>query len=55
MVVDYLVSLDANWISFAPSLAGDIKEVIRVKCQAMISTIFQEYICTSCTREQLGK
>lgn len=54
IAVDYLVSLDSNWLSHATIESSDVKDVSRVKCQSIVTSVFEGFLM-QLSRDQLSE
>lgn len=53
IAVDYLVSLDSNWLVHA-TIESDAKDISKVKCQSIVTSVFEGFLM-QLSRDQLGE
>lgn len=53
IAVDYLVSLDSNWLTFAQGMDSEYRDACRLKSQAAVSTALENFII-SLRQDQLA-
>lgn len=53
IAVDYLVSLDSNWLGHA-TIESDAKDVSKVKCQSIVTSVFEGFLM-QLSRDQLSE